>query len=326
MTDDAGIEVAKGIHLVDAAYFRSAMTACYIVVEGGAAAIIDAGASRTPDLISAALARIGVKPEGVLKVILTHAHLDHCAGAAELLKRFPNAVAVAHENAAPHIIDPFDKLWEATTSLWGESFSKEHYGCVDKVDPGRLMQAADGDVVEVGARRLGLLYTPGHAWHHMSIHDPGTGTLFTGDAFGVSYREFDTQEGASLLIPTSPPNQFKPDVMKDSVLRQLDLNPNILCVTHFGVVRSPQQAGRQLIECIDRSMEIAAGIRSGNPPEQRMKALSEGLRRLYVGMAVAAGSPVAAAEAHERLAFDAELSAKGILHYLDREEQKTART
>jgi len=321
----ANTDIAEGVSIVDARYFREAMTACYVVRENDEAAIIDAGTRPTPDLISAALSSLGISPEQVRLCLITHAHLDHCAGLAELLDRCPNATAVAHEAAAPHLIDPFDKLWGASATLWGEDFCREHYSCVRKVDPARVTTVGDaGGSFEIGGgRKLEALYTPGHCWNHVSFHDPKTGTVFTGDSFGVSYREFDAGT-TPLIFPTSPPNQFKPEVMAESIRRMLDLKPERLGITHFGVISDPAKAGTLILERLEKSVEISREIYGSKAPEERLPALTEELRSYYMECARDAGSDVRPDAASKMLTFDAELNSKGYLYCLEREEQKGA--
>ena len=76
--------------------------------------------------------------------------------------------------------------------------------------PAGSSPAADGQRLALQGRPFQLLHTPGHALHHYCLVDLEHHNLFTGDTFGLSYREMDTAQGA-FGVPTTTPTQFDPD-------------------------------------------------------------------------------------------------------------------
>ena len=71
------------------------------------------------------------------------------------------------------------------------------------------MALEDEESFFLAGRKFRCLDTPGHARHHMCIVDEATGGVFTGDTFGLSYRE--TDGGAKpFLFPTTTPRNSIP--------------------------------------------------------------------------------------------------------------------
>ncbi len=78
----------------------------------------------------------------------------------------------------------------------------------------------DGMAIEVGSRRLSFADTPGHALHHHCLWDETSAGWFTGDTFGLSYREFDRGSGPG-SPPSTVPVQFDPLALRASIERLL---------------------------------------------------------------------------------------------------------
>jgi len=72
--------------------------------------------------------------------------------------------------------------------------------------------------------------------HHQVFFDHYAKAVFTGDTFGLSYREFDI-DGRAFVFPTTTPTQFDPDQLIDSIHRILALQPRAAYFTHYGEVR-----------------------------------------------------------------------------------------
>ena len=130
------------------------------------------------------------------------------------------------------MIDP-SKLWAGASAVYGEAVMEREYGRLRPVPAERVVEAADGHPVDLAGRILRCLDTPGHAKHHIAIHDAKTQVCFTGDVFGLSYREFDTTNGP-FILPTTSPVQFDPEELHASIHRLIALQPVALYPTHFG--------------------------------------------------------------------------------------------
>ncbi len=262
-----------GIFAIDTHYVRPALDASHLVIEAGRAAFIDTGAAPAVPLLRAALAACGLGPEAVDWIYLTHIHLDHAGGAGALLAQLPNARVVVHPRGVAHLVDP-TRLIAATQSVYGVERYARLYGEIQAIPPERLVAAADGERFALAGRGFRCLYTPGHALHHQVFQDERSGGVFTGDTFGISYREFDVA-GRAFIMPTTTPTQFDPEQLQASIDRVLALQPPAVYLTHYGRVTEVPRLGQELKSAVDTYAAIArrhAG--AANPAEAIQRALT----------------------------------------------------
>jgi len=247
--------LGDGVFAVDTEHMRPEADASYLIVDDGHAAFVDTGTHRSvPDLL-AALGALDIGAERVDYVLLTHVHLDHAGGAGALMAALPRARAIVHPRGAPHLIDP-RKLFAAARVVYGDEAFAQQFGDPVPIPAERVATVADGERLALGARTLEFLHTPGHALHHVCIFDRDTRELFTGDTFGLSYREFDTAAGP-FIFPTTTPSQFDPEQLRASVARLAALEPRCAYLTHYGRVDPIARLARDLDADIDAFARIA---------------------------------------------------------------------
>jgi len=305
--------LGDGIHLIDALYQRPGVVAFYLVVAGGRAAFVDTGTAHAQPQALAALAACGLGPEAVDYVIPTHVHLDHAGGAGAMMQRFPNAQVVVHPRGAPHLIDPA-RLIDGATAVYGADTMARMFGTIVPVAAERVVEAPDEYVLSVGDRRLRLLDTPGHARHHLCVVDEASGSIFTGDTFGISYRAFDGVRGA-FIFPAATPTQFDPQALHGSIDRLLAERPRQILLTHFGAVTEVERLGADLHQCIDAYVAMAKAVPVG---PGRHAALVDGQRAIVTRLLRQQGCSLAPAAVEQVLADDYELNAQGLAVWLDR--------
>jgi glyoxylase-like metal-dependent hydrolase (beta-lactamase superfamily II) len=307
--------LAHGIHVVDTGFYRPSYDAAYLMVEAGRAAFIDTGTNFGVPRLLAALAAVGLAPEAVDWLIVSHVHLDHAGGAGLLMQSLPCARLVVHERGARHMIDP-SALFEGARAVYGDAEMARSYGALVAVAAERVLATQDGTTIELAGRRLEFLDTPGHARHHHAVWDERSRGFFTGDTFGISYCEFDV-DGRPWLLPSTVPTQFEPEPLKHTVRRLLAFDPACAYLTHYGRVGDVARAGASLIGQIDALVRV--GRACGDvPPGQRHAALRDGIARLYLDHLQAHGCAMPAAQALELLEMDVELNAQGLGVWLDR--------
>ena len=302
------------IHTIDTGFFRPDFDAAYLIVEEGRAAFIDCGTNHSVPRMLAALDAAGLDPSNVDWLILTHVHLDHAGGAGELMARLPAARLVVHPRGARHMIDP-SKLWAGAMAVYGQEEMERSYGRLRPVPAERVIEAPDGHQVDLAGRTLICLDTPGHASHHNAIHDTRSNCVFSGDTFGLSYREFDTTAGA-FILPTTSPVQFDPAALHQSIDRILALRPSAVYLTHFNRIDEFARLGNDLHEQIDAMVAIALAADRGN---DRHAALTTGLRELYGRRAARHGWDGTAQQLEALIGMDIELNAQGLQVWLDRQ-------
>lgn len=303
-----------GIHTIDTGFVRPRFDAAYLIVENGRGAFIDCGTNHSLPRMLAALEPAGLTPAEVDWLILTHVHLDHAGGAGELMAQLPNARLVVHPRGARHMIDP-TQLWAGASAVYGEAVMEREYGRLRPVPAERVVEAADGHVVDLAGRPLRCIDTPGHAKHHNAIHDVRANVCFTGDVFGLSYREFDTARGA-FILPTTSPVQFDPDALHASINRLVALKPTAMYLTHYNRVDEIDRLAADLHAQIDAMVALA---RAAHQQPERHATLLASLTRLYADRAAAHGWQGNRAALQALLGADIELNAQGLGVWLDRQ-------
>jgi glyoxylase-like metal-dependent hydrolase (beta-lactamase superfamily II) len=240
---------------IDARYIRPKLAAIHLIVESGRAAFVDTGTFRSVPHMLDALKQQGLTAADVDYVFLTHVHLDHAGGAGAVMQALPNAKCVLHPRGARHMIDP-SKLAAAAKDVYGEQRFDTMYGELIPIPQERVVVVEDGQRVALGGREFEFIHTPGHANHHYCIVDRAGGIIFSGDTFGMSYRELDTEQGA-FIMPITTPSQFDPEAAHKSVDRLLSYHPRAIYVTHYSRVEGLEKLARDLHEEIDGYVAIA---------------------------------------------------------------------
>jgi len=301
-----------GIHTIDTGFVRPQFDAAYLLVEQGRAAFIDCGTNHAVPRLLAALDDAGIAPAEVDWLILTHVHLDHAGGAGELIARLPNARLLVHPRGARHMIDPA-QLWAGASAVYGEAVMEQTYGRLRPIAAERVVEAADGHVVELAGRTLRCLDTPGHARHHLCVFDARANVCFTGDTFGLSYREFDGAHGP-FILPTTSPVQFDPLALHASIDRLIALRPAAMYLTHYGRVEDLERLAADLHAQIDAMVALT---RAAADQPDRHAALMASLTDLYAERARAHGWTRGREALCQLLAMDIELNAQGLAIWLD---------
>jgi len=247
--------VGEGVFAVDTEYFRPLMDASHLIIDQGRAAYIDTGTSLSVPNLLAALHANGLEESCVDAIFLTHIHLDHAGGAGELLRHLPNAQVFIHPRGAQHMHDP-SKLIAGTIAVYGEAAYRQLYGELIPIPMERIVVVEDGMHVSVGQREFELIHTPGHALHHYCLIDQAARIVFTGDTFGVSYRETDTGNGA-FIIPTSTPVHFDPEAAHASIDRIMSYAPEAAYLTHYSRVTDLPRLAEDLHRDLDVFVKVS---------------------------------------------------------------------
>ena len=303
-----------GIHAIDTGFHRANFDAAYLMIEDGHAAFIDTGTNHSVPRLLEALQGAGLTRDAVDYVIPTHVHLDHAGGAGALMKELPRATLVVHPLGASHLIDP-QRLVMSATGVYGPEEMARSYGTVVPVAAERVQRSFDGMVLNLGGSRpLTFLDTPGHARHHHCIWDERSRGFFTGDTFGLSYREFDDAD-AAWLMPTTTPVQFEPRALRASVERLLAHEPESLYLTHYGRVGDVARLGALFLEQLDAMVALALSLPATH---ERHAALMRGFEAIHLRSLRDHGCTLDDARVHELLALDLELNAQGVEIWLKR--------
>jgi glyoxylase-like metal-dependent hydrolase (beta-lactamase superfamily II) len=239
-----------------------------------------------------ALAALGVGPHDLAGIVVTHIHLDHAGGVGDLARAFPDATVHVHPEGARHLVDP-SRLVASAARVYGDALDRV-YGRLDPTPAERVHALEDGDEIRIGpGRSLVAVHSPGHARHHLALHDTDSGVLFAGDAAGVRLPD------VGVLRPATPPPDFDLDLAVRSLRLFAARRPSQLALAHFGVLDDdPQDVLADAEDVLrewagvaeaawNRGDDVAAALASafGADPTETMAALNgvhsnaAGLRR-----------------------------------------------
>jgi glyoxylase-like metal-dependent hydrolase (beta-lactamase superfamily II) len=292
------------------------MAACYLVDGGGHYAFVESGTSLSVPGLLQTLDALGVERGAVDYVMPTHVHLDHAGGAGALLRELPNARIVIHPRGARHMVDP-SQLIAGATAVYGPDAMRATYGEILPVPESRIVVAdvaSDHDFeVMLGGRPLRFIDAPGHARHHCAIWDESSRGWFTGDVFGLAYREFDTADG-NYLIPTTSPVQFDPVAWNATLDRLLERSPAHVYLTHYGRVDAVPALAKDLREGLVAYQRIA---RAHADAPDRHARIHAALMDYHLDQLRERRHPMPGARARELLDMDVEINTQGLEVWLD---------
>lgn len=312
---------ARGIYAIDSDYVRPRLDAAHLVVRGGRAAFVDCGTNHSVPNLLDALNTLEVAPEAVDYLFLTHVHLDHAGGAGKLMEALPNATCVVHPKGAPHLSDT-SKLEAGTRATYGDQVYEKLYGELLPIPAERVQSVEDGETLLLDDSPFHFLHTPGHALHHVAIHDETAKAVFAGDIFGIAYRIFDNPEGEPFIFPATTPTQFDPEQMHASIDRITALGPRAVFLTHYSRVTEIERLAADLHTCVDRYIEIA---KAHEHDEEAQNSIRHALHDFLTERLVAHGTHIEPAKRETWLEMDMNLNAAGLLAWRQRLQRQSER-
>ncbi len=270
---------------------------------GGGFALVESGPSVARTATEAALESAGLDLRDLRFVLLTHVHLDH-AGAAAALAGPVGAPVYVHRIGAPHVADP-SRLMASAGRVYGDKLDFL-WGSMQPLDRHLVRPVEGGETLDLGGLKAQVIYTPGHASHHVSYLLPDDGTLFTGDSAGILL------QGSGLIRPALPPPELDLEACDESLARMIETAPSRLILTHFGVVTDPLPHLREVGE---RNRQWEAAVLEGLAAGEDDEALTGRMIRLEDAEMEAAGTPPGIA-ARLKLTSDAQMTVTGLKRYL----------
>jgi glyoxylase-like metal-dependent hydrolase (beta-lactamase superfamily II) len=194
-------------------------------------AMIDPGPESTLATLREQLAARNMAVADLDAILLTHIHLDHAGAAGTLVRENPGLAVYVHSKGAHHLVDPA-KLLASAGRLWGDEL-KMLFGETLPVPQQNLRVLEGGETLPLGSRKLDIVYTPGHASHHVSYFDDAAGVAFVGDTAGVRI------DNGPYILPATPPPDIDLTVWEKSFAAILERGPQRLFLTHYGYADDP---------------------------------------------------------------------------------------
>jgi glyoxylase-like metal-dependent hydrolase (beta-lactamase superfamily II) len=306
------LEYPGGIVAIDSGMVRPQMAACYLLEADSALAVVETGNNHSAERILAVIAQRGHRFEEVSHVIVTHVHLDHAGGAGRLMQSLPNATLVVHPRGARHMIDP-SRLEASARAVYGDEEYEAQHGTLQPVPEDRMRVMEDGGSLQVGKRTLHFIDTPGHARHHFCVWDEASRGWFSGDTFGISYRELDTARGP-FIFPTTTPIQFDPPVLLESIGRLMERQPDYMYLTHFGRVAELARLAADMRDGVEHFVGWGEQFAAD---EQRRERIEEAMMNWLIEGARNHGVSGAEEKLRDIFAADVVLNTQGIEFWLD---------
>lgn len=257
MTAEATL-IAEGVIQLDTLLGGWERVTAGYLIEGETPVLVETGSQSSVPVLLAQLERLGVGADDLSGVVVTHIHLDHAGGVGDVSRAFPRASVYVHPKGARHLADP-TRLIDSAARVYGPLLDSL-YGRLDPTPSERIHVLEDGEAIRVGpARSLVAVDSPGHAKHHVALHDSVTGVLFAGDAIGVKLPD------AGVLRPSTPPPDFDLDQALTSLSRFVERRPTGLALAHYGLLPNPLDVLDEADGTLRRWAEVAeAAFRAGS--------------------------------------------------------------
>jgi len=228
----AGTAIADGVIELDTLLGGWKQVTAGYVIEGEAPVLVETGSQSSVQVLLAQLERLGIGAADLAGVVVTHIHLDHAGGVGDVARAFPGATVYVHPRGARHLADPA-RLVDSASRVYGPLLDSL-YGRLDPTPPERIHILEDGEEIRVGpTRSLTAVDSPGHAKHHLALHDSLSGVLFAGDAVGVKLPD------GGVLRPSTPPPDFDLSQALHSLQRFAERRPTGLALAHYGLLADP---------------------------------------------------------------------------------------
>jgi glyoxylase-like metal-dependent hydrolase (beta-lactamase superfamily II) len=293
-----------GITTLDNQWMGHARSIAAALLESeGHRAIVDPGPGSTIETLRKQLHARGLSVRDLDALLLTHIHLDHAGASGALVRENPRLAVYVHRNGAPHMADP-SKLLASALRLWPNDLH-QLFGETLPVPAENLRILEGGETLTLGSSKLEVVYTPGHASHHVSYFDHDEGVAFVGDTTGVRI------EGHAYVMPATPPPDIDLEIWENSFTAILERKPVRLFLTHFGFSENPVEHVLLFRERLHKWAEMA---------EKSMRSASDESAALASFMAAARAeiAEYLPAEEVEHYVFNAglNLSFLGLARYL----------
>jgi len=242
--------IGPGVHQIDTLLGGWDQVTAGYLIEGPEPVLVETGSQSSVPTLLAALADLGLGAADLAGVVVTHIHLDHAGGVGDVARAFPNATVYVHEKGARHLADP-SRLVDSAARVYGQLLD-DLYGRLDPTPPERIHVLEDGEEVRIGPGRvLTTVDSPGHAKHHLGLHDSDSGILFVGDAVGVRLPD------AGVLRPSTPPPDFDLDQALNSLQRFAARRPVGIALAHYGLVPNPDTVLDEAADTLTRWAAVA---------------------------------------------------------------------
>jgi glyoxylase-like metal-dependent hydrolase (beta-lactamase superfamily II) len=309
--DQAVTEIDDGLWLIDVGFQgRAQVVAAYLLAGDDELALIETGPASTLTNLRAAVAHLGFDIDRLGGGVVTHIHLDHAGASGMLAAANPDFRLYVHPRGAPHMSDP-GKLIASATRIYGDQMD-ELWGEMRPIPEHQIIPLDDHQTLRLAGRDLQIVFTPGHASHHLAILDRATNGIFTGDVGAVR------MPGQDYICPPTPPPDLDRDLWVESISRLQAMQPERLYLTHFGVVSDASKHLERIIPAVDQFIQIGERALAEGADQETMTAAIQAQVRADLD----SGDPEVLANYES--ATPSYMAAMGLTRYLTKRAERAA--
>ncbi len=244
-------EVAENIYLIDNQLYSIPKWGSVYLINEEKKALVDTGPTTSVNFVLEGIKRVGVDPEDIDYLIITHIHLDHAGGAGVLIQDMPHAQVAVYHKGAKHLANPA-KLVGSVRRAQGEEIMAK-LGEVVPIEMKRIVPVSEGDVIKLGENQvLRFIEAPGHASHELCIYESRNNGLFSGDAIGISLAE------NKVLVPVTPPPSFDLELYLDTLKKLMTLKASTLYFAHFDVTNQVEENLKLAMDKLQAGADIVS--------------------------------------------------------------------
>ena len=198
------------------------MSCCHLLADGEQSVMIDTGLAGEPMFIRRLVRRLGLRPDSIKVILLTHGHLDH-AGNLAWLKAWTGARVFAHAEEVRHVAGtyPYTGItrWCGRLEAAGRFVFRYQAGTIDEfITDGQELPFWGG---------LRVIHLPGHSAGHCGFFSARHNLLFSGDMFASYF--FNVHRPPAILNSV-------PELFPASAEKICRLAPRLLVPNHYDVL------------------------------------------------------------------------------------------
>ena len=216
--------VIDNIYMVGSSEISDSRDCCVYLIDAGELVLIDTGAGKGADRLLDNILAMGLMPEKLSTIIITHAHIDHI-GSLNYLKTKYNARVIVHEADTQAI--------ESGKKVGAEYYGVKYQPCV--VD---IKLQGESNNLKIGPFEFQFLHVPGHT--------PGSIVVIINDIKGKR-----VLFGQDIHGPYHPMWGGEPEKAIGSLEKLRDLRADILCEGHYGVIKPAAEVDEFISDFID---------------------------------------------------------------------------
>ena len=282
----------------------------YLLASPSELALIETGPTATLPALRAGVTAAGFDLTQLTRIFVSHIHLDHAGAAGAIVRDLPDVQVFVHPLGAPHLVDP-SRLVSSAARLYGDRMDAL-WGEIVPVPENRVVPLTDAETVDAAGHVLSVLFTPGHASHHIAYWEPELGVIFTGDVGGVR------MPGAGFALPPAPPPELAPDDWSVSTDRLRQTGPRRLFLTHGGAFDDVSEHLEQLMPNLAEVEEICREAMVAGADDDEVTALLQTHTERRLGAAATADPAIIQRYAWATPSY---LTALGFRRLLSRREE-----